>query len=607
MQCSWRIYYAKKRLCSIRYRKRVRLATRIQSVWRMKLAILLKHKLRKELQHRQQLRIVRVVDCLWIAYRYRQARKARILAMKLARERLEVLSSVSIQKCFRGCMGRRAFNERMSRRRDHLKRLNDGATVIQCAVRMRFAVRRLNFLRQYSKSLKLIRRITLSWWHRRRRQRHRCAAALQSAYRIHRSMRLLDRLKHRKRLADWMFPLLMNEAIDELLHPMAGLSIPFSRSMYVHVDIDKVTLCKMAALGPTFVSNWAIRNHLLQYRRVAGFSPGAIVRQVVDTVNTALNRDTTDSSNSINSNIIDGAVVVGNVDSAASGPLSNQVVAIGDFDKVITLDKWAEDDNDDDSSTDGPDESRLPICKWTALVSDSRISYSPPPPSTSSRSTIVVERTRCTMELHLITMEYSNDDGGADRNCDYYRCTRIIVFNCIANDCDSPPLFNLLDTKQASQLGGFESSDLTQSKDDLKVMFRNALVYVDHSHGHGDTASSSIVDLDATIAKDGGDNDDDFIVEDTDTEIDEEVVAIVTAPTLPDAASRSRPSTAVIRIILRDPTPPPTPPPRSVPYHLMASCIQVLCMLFISFHYLSSYISSRKGIIHDCMDRHTFV
>lgn len=498
--------------------------------------------------------------------------------MKLARERLEVLSSVSIQKCFRGCMGRRAFNERMSRRRDHLKRLNDGATVIQCAVRIRFAVRRLTFLRQYSKSLKLIRRITLSWWHRRRRQRHRCATALQSAYRIHRSMRLLDRLKYRKRLADWLFPLLMNEAIDELLHPIAGLSIPFLRSMYVHVDIDKVTLCKMAALGPTFVSNWAIRNNLLRYRRVAGFSPGAIVRQVVDTVNMALNRDTTDNS----SNIIDGAVVVGDVDIAASGPLSNQVVAIGDFDKVITLDKWAEDDNDndDDSYTDGPDESRLPICKWTALVGDSRISYSTPPPSTSSRSTIVVERTRSTMELHLITMEDSHDND-ADRNCDYYRCTRIIVFNCIANDCDSPPLFNLLDTKQASQLGGFDSSDLTQSKDDLKVMFRNALVYVDHTHGHGETASSSIVDMDATIAKDDGDNDDDFIVEDTDTEIDEEV-APVTAPTLPDAASRSRPSTAVIRIILRDPTPPPTPPPRLIPYHLMASCIQVLCMSFIA-------------------------
>ena len=404
-------------------------------------------------------------------------------------------------------------------------------------------------------------------------------------------MRLLDRLKHRKRLADWLFPLLMNEAIDELLHPIAGLSIPFLRSMYVHVDIDKVTLCKMAALGPSFVSNWAIRNHLLRYRRVAGFTPGAIVRQVVDTVNTALNRDTTDNSSSI----IDGAVVVGDVDSAASGPLSNQVVAIGDFDKVITLDKWAEDDNDDDSSTDGPDESRLPITKGTALVGDSRISYSPPPPSTSSWSTIVVERTRSTMELHLITMEDSNDDDGSDRNCDYYRCTRIIVFNCIANDCDSPPLFNLLDTKQASQLGGFESSDLTQSKDDLKVMFRNALVYVDHTHGHGDTASSSIVDMDATIAKDGGDNDDDFIVEDTDSDIDEEV-AIVTAPTLPDAASRSRPSTAVIRIILRDPTPPPpTPPPRLIPYHLMASCIQVLCMSFILLSYLSSYISSRKG------------
>ena len=573
MQCSWRMYYSKKRLCSLKYQKMVRLATRIQSVWRMKLAILLKHRLRKELQFRQQLRMVRVVDCLWIAYRYRQARNARILAMKLARERLEVLSSVSVQRCFRGFMGRRAFHERMKRRRDHLKRLNTAAAVIQCAVRMRFAVRRLNFLRQYNMSLKLIRRITLSWWHRRQWQRHRCAAVLQSAYRIHRSMRLLDRLKHRKRMADWLFPQLMNEAINELLHPMAGLSIPFSRSMYVHVDIDKVTLCTMAALGPTFVSNWAIRNNLLRYRRVAGFSPGAIVRQVVDTVNTALNGDATGIR-------IDGVDGVGDNDIAASDPLTNQVsLAMDDnFDKVITLSKWAEDD--DDTST----ESRLPICKWTALVGDSRISYSLPLPFTSSSSTIVVERMRSTMELHLITMEDSDDDG-ADRNCNFYRYTRIIVFNCIASDCNSP--LNLLDIKQMSQFG-FESSDFTQSKDDLKVMFRNALVYVDHTQGR---TASSTVHMNAPIAKDDGDNDDDFIVEDIDSSINSEIDELL-APavsTLPEAVSRSRPGTAVIRIVLREPTPPPTPPPRSIPYHLMASCIQVLYMLFITYHHHIMY------------------
>lgn len=357
-------------------------------------------------------------------------------------------------------------------------------------------------------------------------------------------------------MADWLFPQLMNEAIDELLHPMAGLSIPFSRSMYVHVDIDKVTLCTMAALGPIFVSNWAIRNNLLRYRREAGFSPGAIVRQVVDTVNTALNGDATDSSIVE----VDG---VGDDDIAASDLLTNQV-AMDDFDKVITLSKWAEDD--DDTPTDGI-ESRLPICKWTALVGDSRISYSLPPPSTSSRSTIVVERTRSTMELHLITMEDSDDDG-ADRNCDRYRCTRIIVFNCIASDFDSP--LNLLDIKQMSQFG-FESSDFTQSKDDLKVMFRNALVYVDHTHGR---TASSIVVMDAPIAKDDGDNDDDFIVEDTDSSINSEIDEVV-APavsTLPEAVPRSRPGTAVIRIILRE----STPPPRLIPYHLMASCIQVL-------------------------------
>jgi hypothetical protein len=106
-------------------------------------------------------------------------------------------------------------------------------------------------------------------------------------------------------------------------------------------------------------------------------------------------------------------------------------------------------------------------------------------------------------------------------------------------------------------------------------MFRNALVYVDHTHGR---TASSIVVMDAPIAKDDGDNDDDFIVEDTDSSINSEIDEVV-APavsTLPEAVPRSRPGTAVIRIILRESTPPPTPPPRLIPYHLMASCIQVL-------------------------------
>jgi len=355
---------------------------------------------------------------------------------------------------------------------------------------------------------------------------------------------------------------MMNEAIDELLHPIALASIPFSRSMYVHVDIDRVTLNKMAALGPTFVSSWAIRNNLLRYRRVAGYSPGAIVKQVVDTVNMALSEDAN----------IDGGDDVGNNKTCSSNELSNQW-AVCDFDKVITLDKWADDD-DDDRPNDGP-ETDLPICKWTALLDDSKISYSPPF-SASLRSTISVQTTRSTIELHLITME---DSYGDDRNCDYHRCTRIIVFNCIAGDYDAA--FNLLDVKR---LIGFESSDLTQSRDDLKVMFRNALVYVDNSHG---VTVSCSANTDAVSSAENNDDDDHdgFIVEDTDSinnDIDDVIAPAVS--THPETAPRSRPSTAVIRIVLREPTPPPTPPPRSIPYHLMASCIQVLYMPIMLEH-----------------------
>jgi len=387
----------------------------------------------------------------------------------------------------------------------------------------------------------------------------------------------------------------MNEVVDELLYAMSMASIPRHRSMYVHVDIDRTTLYKMATLGPVFVSSWAICYNLLQYHRSTGYSAGAIIRQVVDTVNAALYEGFDDHHDDDDDSGAGGDREDGGRVGVEPSKLPSSSNYSGDFDKIITLDRWAVNGPSSSSSIDDPP----PMDGWTKLVGDGRITFysSSSPPLLNSK--IMVEVTRSTIELHLITMEeddsgYDDDNGSDNYNCDFYRCSRIIVFNCLITtsyDDDNVQL-NLLAAREQSHVLNllkpqpFTTTDVTlvSSQDDLKFMFRNALVYVDNNTSK--TMSSNSADANVPIAitdhddDEDEDDDDDNIAVDIDStisEIDVDKGSLAVDASLPiDASSRSRPSTAVIRIVLRDPTPPPTPPPRVVPYHLMATSIQVL-------------------------------
>lgn len=106
IQCIYRRYKSKVILFNLKYNKLLKATIKIQSIWRMTLAKLLLIKLRKELLLKQQFKLMTVTTNLWLTYKNKLATLARLLMLKLKRQKDESNACILIQRIFRGYRSR---------------------------------------------------------------------------------------------------------------------------------------------------------------------------------------------------------------------------------------------------------------------------------------------------------------------------------------------------------------------------------------------------------------------------------------------------------------------------------------------------------------------
>eukprot|EP01032_Pedospumella_encystans_P017259 gene17259-19677_t len=275
----------------------------------------------------------------------------------------------------------------------------------------------------------------------------------------------------------------------------------------------------MIAFGPRYVVEWCLDNSIVNYRTTRGYSAGAVVQQVVRSVDLALHTSTS------------------NVNSPTKNSTSNTQPSTGE--KVVALTSW-----DEETSTDKPHDAILPI-NWSQTVFDTV------PSSPIQYAQHRVEQSDSTIENHLIHNIVPTGAGlsveNVSRNSIHLHIATLqidplsqtftrnivtIVFNSPDDNIDDTD--GTTDIASTSQ----QPADLSE----VKFRFKNVQVYLDNpAPVTPDVIPPEIHPPEVEIFEDSGSD-----------EEEEVFVPIV-------QEIKVRPTTAVVRIVLREPTPPPPP------------------------------------------------
>ena len=352
IQCSFRCFRARKLVSHLLNIKRGKCATKIQAIVRRKLGRLRVIRLKAEQRRRRQLRLVEVVTNLYNWRKQRMARIALMIAMRLAREKRERLAATNIQRLFRGHQARQIFREMYRAHQQRIRIRNAAATRIQCHVRRYLAVKWYKYWTTRRRSGYIIYRNVMRWWQRRCRRRRSALRMLQRCYRGHRGRLRAQRmynLREQLRIKESLLlqSMLLNETIHEMLLRVSKELLPIEKSMNIHVDVDSALLRRMTDAGPRLVVQWCLENAILQYRSGGGYSAGAVVQQVVRSVDIALlplpppvgSTEKAHNYNNSNGNVL--SVDTRNSEGQNTGVISSSTTsATATGEKVIALSKW---------------------------------------------------------------------------------------------------------------------------------------------------------------------------------------------------------------------------------------------------------------------------
>jgi hypothetical protein len=528
IQCRLRVFFALQKVERMRFARRSKAAIVMQCAIRQFLSRRRLKRSFSERLRRRQLRLNAAVHHLRDIRRQRLARIAMMIALRLAREKRERSAAINVQRVLRGHLARKMYRVMHAKHKEHLRKLNRAALSIQSRARSYLAVQRYQFWRTRLRSIAVVRRWVLGWWIRRRYKRNRAAKRMQQLVRGHlgrqRALREWQlREEQRSRISVLITDQLVLEAVNELVYRTAQEQVPQERNMVIHVDIGSELLSRWCTQGPAAVVLWCLEHSILEYRQLLGYRAGAVVQQVVRSVETALQQPGVPS-------------IPGSDPTAVATGITDGQAALSAPDRVIALDKWEEGD-----TTDTPTGTRLPS-GWGSIAYERYLNAASV--GVAAGSAVSVERVNSErVELHIAACS----EAGAY----FLRSTVTVAFNRPSNDTSS------VDISSTSTDVGVQ---------DLKFRFKDALVYVNNpaplppSPPRPTAPAPPVREAVEEIAFD-----DESSLEDSSGEEDAEVTAL-TQPTAP-----VRPSTAVVRIVLRDPTPPPAP----VDYDGKATTLQV--------------------------------
>lgn len=565
LQCAIRRFVAQRKVFIIRFERRRLASIKIQTVIRMKLAKLLRKRMEAALLLKRRLRLSEVIHNLRNAQKQRMAWIAMLVARKLAREKKEHSAAVNIQRFFRGMKARKYYRQLHSAHQSFLNKRKHAAIRIQCQARRLSALKRFIYWSTRRKAAIIIFTYVMKWWAKRCRVRLHCSMEIQRIVRgklgrMRFQVRWHEREHVRELTAQNIIVSAELEVLQDLIMCIARDMVPKEKCMNIHVDIDTCLMQLLVGEGAGQVVQWCLSNSILDYRKGLGYRAGAVVQQVVRSVDQALH---TECSHKIDTSV-----------NSAHGT-----------DKVIALNKW-----DEGEATDVPEESILPYA-WGEQVFETApllahdceceqnnvgmVDGAQLPHVGAGVSAELLSERR--LELHITTLQTpqqaQNQHQHGDDSSPFLRNTIVIVFN--VPDCDVP-VSNPVVTDSATGTAtgpyappmGNISESAKRGVDELKFRFKNALVYVNSP----EPPAVPLVDLEPELNEldiisdcEGGDGEEEEEEEDLELATAVEEVQEV----------RPRSSTAVVRIVLREPT--PSPPP--IDYDAKAKIIQVIFIL----------------------------
>lgn len=553
IQCRWRCYLARKRV-KRRRRIRWRKATkRIQAIWRMKLAVLVKKRL-AEARHKQRCnRLAKVVEDLWNIRKARLYRIALQVQRQIALEKRRQWVAILIQRMVRGRQARRFVHQKRYFRKLHFLQRKLAAMKIQKTIR-RF-VKRKQYLRwrKHKHSVIVIRVNVKIWWRRCKRikrektiLRHNSATVVQSAVRMMLAKKLLKRLleeeeERQRRLAE----------LAAIPPPPPS---PRKEKIDICVHLSAEAMMIMASKGPVFLLHWCLSNGILRFHQDTGYLPGSVISQVIRSVEVAqqkkfeeiedVTEDDLESSvmsiEEVESNQILDTNNVGN----AAPPVNKE--------KVITVSKWEK-----GSVSESPPEDIVPQlwqqhCQCANDMGD-EVYFE------LRENCIEVHILALRLEVRTVSSAISEVDGSIDTEVIK---EKVRLDYCIQFLSESTLSYDLSMFKSTKLVSEDELNLVEQmsSVDDAKLRFRDAVVTL--------YKEKKVVEPPEPV-----------IVEEEEKE--EEVPLPQEVESEPEVVEMEE---EVFHIILEEEkalTPPPTPPPPSPPkpppidYDAIARIIQI--------------------------------
>jgi hypothetical protein len=360
IQCALRKGRAQRKVKQMIFVKKTKAAVLIQTRIRIRIAKLCRMRRFRERLLMWKKRLANVVTNLYNYRKQRMARIAMLIALRLAREKKELRAATNMQRMLRGHFGRLKYMRLDSFRLAARKRRNDAAVLIQSHMRRLKAMKWYKYWCRRKRAVVCVQRTVSSWWNRRRRKRNIAVTKIQRLVRGHlgrgrakRIYAIREEMLRKESLLLW--ELLQREVVADVARRVAKEVVPHARSMDIHVDVDSALLDRMTQQGAPAVVQWCLDNAIIQYRSGLGYRAGAIVQQVVRSVDEALHPA---------SSAIIGAGTAGEGGGGGGGVkgVPGDGGAHEKHEKVIALRSW-----DEGEGSDTPTAAVLP-CTWGDLV-----------------------------------------------------------------------------------------------------------------------------------------------------------------------------------------------------------------------------------------------
>ena len=288
IQCAWRCCRARRRLRRLKRRKQRKNAIIIQSYTRRFLAILLRRKLTKDRFQQNGRRLKSLLVPRWRSYVERMNTRRDLYHKCLKRRKKRHEAAITIQKHSRRCVFHQVVQILLYAKKIKNYKFNRDATKIQSMARMFVKRQQYQRWKKHKASIEMVRRNVHKWWElcktrKRIRLKKLNAAAVKIQTQVRRmlAMKLLQKLREEAAAKALIVPI-REPTPEPIIYPLKPS--PRRERIEIRVEMNVSIIQSLKAGGWRNFIMWCLENAILYYNIDTGYRPGAIILQVMKSV-----------------------------------------------------------------------------------------------------------------------------------------------------------------------------------------------------------------------------------------------------------------------------------------------------------------------------------